>query len=88
MLGNMNVFMAVLGIILFSGFLAAYFSHKWDENIMDHHTVHIDCDNIPGLYLIHTCIMLNNLFNDRVSHCNLLNQVRSVFSWPSPARLR
>ncbi|EJB5900675.1 protein MgtS, partial [Shigella flexneri] len=25
MLGNMNVFMAVLGIILFSGFLAAYF---------------------------------------------------------------
>lgn len=28
MLGNMNVFMAVLGIILFSGFLAAYFSHK------------------------------------------------------------
>ena len=29
MLGNMNVFMAVLGIILFSGFLAAYFSHKW-----------------------------------------------------------
>ena len=30
MLGNMNVFMAVLGI-LFSGFLAAYFSHKWDD---------------------------------------------------------
>ncbi|WP_113449931.1 protein MgtS [Escherichia coli] len=29
MLGNMNVFMAVLGIILFSGFLAAYFSQKW-----------------------------------------------------------
>ncbi|EFC7764085.1 protein MgtS, partial [Shigella flexneri] len=28
---NMNVFMAVLGIILFSGFLAAYFSHKWDD---------------------------------------------------------
>lgn len=26
MLGNMNVFMAVLVIILFSGFLAAYFS--------------------------------------------------------------
>ncbi|EHR2279060.1 protein MgtS [Escherichia coli] len=31
MLGNMNVFMAVLGIILFSGFLAAYFSHKCDD---------------------------------------------------------
>ncbi len=31
MLGNMNVFMAVLGIILFSGFLAAYFSHKWAD---------------------------------------------------------
>ncbi|EIY7130132.1 protein MgtS [Escherichia coli] len=31
MLGNMNVFMAVLGIILFSDFLAAYFSHKWDD---------------------------------------------------------
>ncbi|HHV0973241.1 TPA: protein MgtS [Escherichia coli] len=31
MLGNMNVFMAVLGIILFSGFLAAYFCHKWDD---------------------------------------------------------
>ncbi|HGX8486580.1 TPA: protein MgtS [Escherichia coli] len=31
MLGNMNVFMAVLGIILFSGFPAAYFSHKWDD---------------------------------------------------------
>ncbi|MDH0767456.1 protein MgtS [Citrobacter freundii] len=28
MLGNMNIFMAVLGIILFSGFLAAYFSHR------------------------------------------------------------
>lgn len=27
MLGNMNVFMAVLGIILFSGFLAAYFGN-------------------------------------------------------------
>ncbi|EEX6997574.1 protein MgtS, partial [Escherichia coli O157] len=24
-------FMAILGIILFSGFLAAYFSHKWDD---------------------------------------------------------
>ncbi|PPE17142.1 hypothetical protein C4Y12_18795 [Escherichia coli] len=24
-------FLAVLGIILFSGFLAAYFSHKWDD---------------------------------------------------------
>ncbi|HFS4055840.1 TPA: protein MgtS [Escherichia coli] len=31
MLGNMNVFMAILGIILFSVFLAAYFSHKWDD---------------------------------------------------------
>lgn len=31
MLGNMNVFMAVLGIILFSGFLVAYFNHKWDD---------------------------------------------------------
>jgi hypothetical protein len=30
-MGNMHVFMAVLGIILFSGFLAAYFSHKWDD---------------------------------------------------------
>ena len=30
MLGNMNIFMAVLGIILFSGFLAAYCSHRWD----------------------------------------------------------
>jgi hypothetical protein len=31
MLGNMHVFIAVLGIIVFSGFLAAYFSHKWDD---------------------------------------------------------
>ncbi|MBJ9289356.1 protein MgtS [Citrobacter freundii] len=31
MLGNMNIFMAVLGIILFSGFLAADFSHRWDD---------------------------------------------------------
>ncbi|MDC0726984.1 protein MgtS [Phytobacter diazotrophicus] len=31
MLGNMHVFITVLGIILFSGFLAAYFSHKWDD---------------------------------------------------------
>lgn len=31
MLGNMNIFMAVLGIILFSSFLAAYFSHRWDD---------------------------------------------------------
>ncbi|MGI1247876.1 protein MgtS, partial [Raoultella ornithinolytica] len=28
MLGNMHVFMAVLGTILFFGFLAAYLSHK------------------------------------------------------------
>lgn len=31
MLGNMNIFMTVLGIILFSGFLAAYLSHRWDD---------------------------------------------------------
>ncbi|WP_437890639.1 protein MgtS [Phytobacter sp. V91] len=31
MFENMHVFIAVLGIILFSGFLAAYFSHKWDD---------------------------------------------------------
>ncbi|MGG7447085.1 protein MgtS [Kosakonia oryzendophytica] len=31
MIGNMHVFIAVLGIVLFSGFLAAYFSHKWDD---------------------------------------------------------
>ena len=31
MSGNMDVFIAVLGIIIFSGFLAAYFSHKWDD---------------------------------------------------------
>lgn len=31
MLGNMNIFMVVLGIILFSGFLAAYFSLRWDD---------------------------------------------------------
>lgn len=30
-MGNIHVFMAVLGIIFFSGFLAAYFSHKWDD---------------------------------------------------------
>ncbi|EAX1089687.1 protein MgtS [Salmonella enterica] len=27
----MNLFIVVLGIILFSGFLAAWFSHKWDD---------------------------------------------------------
>lgn len=31
MLGNMHVFIAVLGTIVLSGFLAAYFSHKWDD---------------------------------------------------------
>jgi len=31
MLGNLHVFIAVLAIIVFSGFLAAYFSHKWDD---------------------------------------------------------
>jgi len=31
MLGNLHVFIAVLGTIVFSGFLAAYFSHKWDD---------------------------------------------------------
>ncbi|HEX4502636.1 MAG TPA: protein MgtS [Scandinavium sp.] len=31
MLGNMHVFIAVLGTIVFTGFLAAYFSHKWDD---------------------------------------------------------
>lgn len=28
---NMNVFIVVLAIIVFSGFIAAYFSHKWDD---------------------------------------------------------
>ncbi|WP_123552428.1 protein MgtS [Raoultella terrigena] len=27
----MHVFMAVLGTILFFGFIAAYLSHKWDD---------------------------------------------------------
>ncbi|EOF4705879.1 MULTISPECIES: protein MgtS [Klebsiella] len=27
----MHVFMAVLGTIVFFGFLAAYLSHKWDD---------------------------------------------------------
>ncbi|WP_409513735.1 protein MgtS [Klebsiella sp. 2680] len=27
----MHVFMALLGTILFFGFLAAYLSHKWDD---------------------------------------------------------
>ncbi|EOX6949393.1 MAG: protein MgtS [Klebsiella michiganensis] len=27
----MHIFMAVLGTILFFGFLAAYLSHKWDD---------------------------------------------------------
>ncbi|MCP0749928.1 protein MgtS, partial [Salmonella enterica subsp. enterica serovar Mbandaka] len=31
MLGSINLFIVVLGIILFSGFLAAWFSHKWDD---------------------------------------------------------
>ncbi|HDS9357592.1 protein MgtS [Enterobacter sp. ECC-175] len=31
MLGNMNVFMAVLGMILFFGFIAAWLSYKWDD---------------------------------------------------------
>lgn len=30
-MANMHVFIAVLGVILFFGFLAAYFSHKWDD---------------------------------------------------------
>ena len=31
MLGNMHVFLAVLGMIVFSGFLAAWFIYKWDD---------------------------------------------------------
>ncbi|AZT16232.1 hypothetical protein DPT59_00745 [Salmonella enterica subsp. enterica serovar Stanleyville] len=31
MLGSINLFIVVLGFILFSGFLAAWFSHKWDD---------------------------------------------------------
>ncbi|WP_039058337.1 protein MgtS [Enterobacter sp. Bisph1] len=31
MLANMYVFITVLGVIVFFGFLAAYFSHKWDD---------------------------------------------------------
>lgn len=31
MLGNINVFMAVLGFLLLSGLLAAWCSHKWDD---------------------------------------------------------
>lgn len=30
-MANMHVFIAVLSVIVFSGFLAAYFSHKWDD---------------------------------------------------------
>ncbi|EHO6275031.1 protein MgtS, partial [Salmonella enterica subsp. enterica serovar Heidelberg] len=28
---SINLFIVVLGIILFSGFLAAWLSHKWDD---------------------------------------------------------
>lgn len=31
MLGSINLFIVVLGITSFSGFLAAWFSHKWDD---------------------------------------------------------
>ncbi|MEH2921199.1 protein MgtS [Samsonia erythrinae] len=31
MLGNINVFITVLGIILFLSFLAVYLSPKWDD---------------------------------------------------------
>lgn len=31
MTGNVIIFMVALGIILFSGFLAAFFSRKWDD---------------------------------------------------------
>lgn len=31
MLGNIHVFMAGLGFMVFSGFLVAYLSHKWDD---------------------------------------------------------
>ncbi|WMY75936.1 protein MgtS [Buttiauxella selenatireducens] len=31
MLESMHVFLAILGLIVFSGFLSAYFSHKWDD---------------------------------------------------------
>ena len=72
MLGNMNVFMAVLGIILFSGFLAAYFSHKWDENIMDHHAVNVNRHNVSRLYGF-SCIVSDNFFNNRLAHFLLLS---------------
>ncbi|MCT7029765.1 protein MgtS [Salmonella enterica] len=31
MLCSINLFMVLLGIIFFSVFLAAWFSHKWDD---------------------------------------------------------
>lgn len=31
MLDNMHVFLVAMGLILFSGFLTAYFSGKWND---------------------------------------------------------
>lgn len=31
MLGNIPVFLAVLGLIIASGFLTAFFSYKWND---------------------------------------------------------
>lgn len=31
MLDEMHVFIAVVALILFSGFLVAFFSHKWND---------------------------------------------------------
>lgn len=31
MTGDMHLFTAVLGTMVFAGFIAAYMSHKWDD---------------------------------------------------------
>ena len=50
-----------------------FFRHKGDENIMDHHPVHIRRYDLPGRY-VPADISPQNFFNDCFSHQSLLLQ--------------
>ena len=57
------------------------------KNIVDHHSVDIDCDDITRFYgMAH--IVSDNLFNNCFAHLiYLLSPVRSVYAWLLQVRL-
>ena len=75
---NQNHFIRIMKLC--KSHLLKFICYKRNENIMDHASVNINCHDISRLYCL-SCIMSDNLFNNRLAHHALLSaQSSSPFS--------